>query len=374
MLPLKILFFVNSLASPGGGAERILVCISRALAKRGHDVTVLTFDAPADLDFYSVGSKVERLRLGGSSARRGALGSVVRATRLRSAVAKIEPDVAVGFMHSAFIPAALALMGTGVPLIGSERTAFDHYRSRPFQRALLLATAPLLYRMTVNGQGIRRGFPKPLASRMEVIPNPVGRAVRSADPVGPEVKTLLSVGGLRPEKDHKTLISAFSRIADRFPDWRLRIVGEGPLLDALREQASALGLGDRIQLAGATKGVESEYLSAQLFVLPSIYEAFPNCLAEALAHGLPAIGYATCPGTNELIDPGVNGELAGAGDRVASLAECLADLMSAPTRRAKMGRAAPATVACYHLAHIVTLWEELLRGAADRGSGAGLPG
>src|SRR6185295_13406865 len=147
------------------------------------------------------------------------------------------------------------------------------------QRALLLATAPLLYRMTVNGQGIRRGFPKPLASRMEVIPNPVGRAVRSADPVGPEVKTLLSVGGLRPEKDHKTLISAFSRIADRFPDWRLRIVGEGPLLDALREQASALGLGDRIQLAGATKGVESEYLSAQLFVLPSIYEAFPNCLA-----------------------------------------------------------------------------------------------
>jgi len=362
---VKILFVINSLASPGGGAERVLASVSSVLAARGHDVKVLTFDSPASGDFYQVTAKVVRVRLGRTGARLGVLDTVLHAIRLRRTVKVLKPDAAIAFMHSAFIPAALALLGTGVPLIGSERTSFDHYRNRPVERWLLLITAPLLRALTVNAEGVRRGFPDALADRMAVVPNPVEPTNERADPVGPLVKTLLSVGGLRPEKDHRTLILAFASVASRFPDWRLRIVGGGPLLGELRDEVRGLGLDGRIELAGATRSIECEYRAAQLFVLPSRYEAFPNCLAEALAHGIPAIGFAGSPGTNELILPGVNGFLAGGGDRVESLAKCLASLMGAPALRESLARAAPASVAKHRLEDVATLWEKLLQGTMN---------
>jgi glycosyltransferase involved in cell wall biosynthesis len=293
--------------------------------------------------------------------------TIRRMAEIRRHARQLEPDAAIGFMHSAFILMLFALTGTAVPVVGSERTAYDHYRTRPMQRALLWATAPFLRRLTVNGERVRSGFPPRIASRMVVIPNPVALAEAVADPVGPRVKTLLSVGGLRPEKGHETLVGSFAKIADRFPDWRLRIVGGGPLRAELAGQVAGLGLADRVQLAGPARAVEREYRAAQLFVLPSRYEAFPNCLAEALAHGLPAVGFADCAGTNALILPGVNGELAGGGDRVDALSKCLARLMGCPSLRHSYGANAPATVSAYSLPAVIDQWEALLADAVAPG-------
>ena len=59
----------------------------------------------------------------------------------------LRPDVAVGFMHSSYIPLGLALLGTGIPLVASEHISYDHYRDRPLQAALLRLT-PRLARVT----------------------------------------------------------------------------------------------------------------------------------------------------------------------------------------------------------------------------------
>ena len=195
---------------------------------------------------------------------------------------------------------------------------------------------------------------------MVVISNPVRAACAVSDPIGGADKLLLSVGGLRKEKGHRTLIAAFARIAARHPDWRLILVGEGQCREALESQVRALGIGGRVCFAGAVKEVEREYQRAQLFVIPSLYEAFPNCLGEALAHGLPAIGFADCPGTNHLIVPGVNGVLAEGRDRVEGLAMAMDELMASPETRARLGKAAPDSVDSYSLSAIVDLWENLL--------------
>jgi len=220
--------------------------------------------------------------------------------------------------------------------------------------------------MTVNSEAIRGGFPTPWARKMLVIPNPVEPAKELADPIGGTEKLLLSVGGLRKEKDHSTLIAAFAKIAPRYPDWRLRLVGDGACRDALERQISLLGMDTRVSLVGALKDVEGEYSRAQLFVLPSLYESFPNCLAEALAHGLPAIGFADCPGTNQLIVPGINGALAEGVDRVESLASAMGALMKSSRRRASLGIAAPASVKGYSLPAIADLWENLLVSVKER--------
>ena len=360
---LNIAFVIKALAAgPGGGAERILATISSELARRGHKVTVLTFDPRGTRDFYRVGSAVRRVRLGVGPTLKSssAMTTAKRLLRLREALRHERPDVAIGFMHSAFVPLSLALSGTSIPVIGSERTSYDHYRSRPLQRMLLRAAIPLLHTVTVNGEGVRKGYPRPISDRMVVVPNPVLTAAGRADPGRAGRKTLLSVGGLRPEKDHQTLLLAFSQIADRSPEWCLRIVGDGPLFGELSKQISELGLNPRVELAGSSSSVEREYCDAQLFVLPSRYEAFPNCLAEALAHGLPAVGFASCPGTNALIIPGINGELADGPHRLDALSKALEPLMASPSLRKRLGAAAPETVARYSLPLVVDTWEQLL--------------
>jgi glycosyltransferase involved in cell wall biosynthesis len=366
---MRILFGIKALAAgPGGGAERILTKVSSALADRGHEVSVLTFDKPGTEDFYRVGPSVCRIRvgIGKTNAKSGPFTTAARLKRIKTVVDEVSPDVVVGFMHSSYTILGLALLGTRVPVIGSERTAYQYYRLNRFDLAMLIVAQPFLAGMTVNGDGVRQGFPRFIRKRMTVIPNPVAIAHTLADPTGGASKTLLCVGGLRSEKNHEALIRAFATVFPQHPGWRLRIVGEGALRSRLMRLIKELSIEPHVHLVGATASVEMEYQTAQLFALPSLYEGFPNCLAEALAHGLPVIGFADCPGTNRLIETGINGILVSDRDRISGLAAALDELMSSPEKRRAMGTAAVDSVVDYSLDGITDKWEELLRDVAPQ--------
>ena len=139
---MKLLFVIKTLVLPGGGAERVVAEVSGALARRGHDVVVASFDQADESPFYRLDPGVRWRPLSVGQVRRGtSAGEALRRTgELRATARSIGPDVAVGFMHSAFIPLGLALLGSGVPLLASEHIAFDHYRTRPAQRGLLRLT------------------------------------------------------------------------------------------------------------------------------------------------------------------------------------------------------------------------------------------
>lgn len=362
---MRLLFAIKTLALPGGGTERVLADLTSGLAQRGHAMTVLSFDRPGVEPFYAFDRKVRRVTLGIGDVGRGTRASegVRRVFGLRRLAREVRPDVAVGFMHSAYIPLGIALVGTGVPVIASEHIAYDHYRTRPLQAALLRLTPSLTRATTVISPAIRDGFPRALRRRMVVVPNPVSAQDRRPADVsgeGKADKVLLAVGRLEAQKDHRTLIAAFARIAGDFPDWRLRIVGEGTLRGELEAQIARLGLDGRVRLAGATSRIDDEYVAAQLFAMPSSYESFGLTTAEALSHGLPVVGFADCPGTNELVRDEVNGRLVDGTDREASLAGGLAALMGSTETRQRLAAAAPASIEDFALERIVDLWEELL--------------
>lgn len=368
---MKLLFVIKAMALPGGGAERVLALVTGALARRGHDVVLASFDRPGEAPFYALDPAVRHLRLGiGDTARGTGPGEALRRARaLRRLAREQRPDAAIGFMHSSFIPLGLAVLGAGIPVIGSEHISYDHYRSRPLQAALLRLAPRLLSALTVLSPAVRDGFPPPLRRLMTVVPNPVEVAVgRPADVVGGDLKTLLAVGRLEAQKDHAVLIDAFARLAGRFRDWRLRIVGEGVLRPKLEAQVHRLGLDGRIDLPGVVRDVEAEYAAAQLFAMPSAYESFGLTTAEALAHGLPVAGFADCPGTNELVADGITGLLAEGPDRAAALADALARLMASPELRARLGAAGPAAIAPFAPERVADIWEGLLARIAARPS------
>lgn len=362
---MKLLFAIKGLNSAGGGAERVLCTVCSELAVRGHDVTIVTFDRPGGRPFYPLDARVRRIDLGiGDSARNARVGETLyRVAMLRRVAMEKRPQVAVGFMHSMFVPLAFALAGTSIPVLGSEHIVPEHYRTRPLQYALLIAASPFLSRLTVLSEAIRVRYPSTIRKRMIAVPNPVVSAIGQADPGARKARyVLLNVGRLDAQKDHATLLRAFARIATAYPDWELRIVGDGPLRRDLESLVHNLGLEEHVRMPGVTSDIGREYRAADAFVIPSRYEAFGLVTAEAMSYGLPAVGFADCPGTNELIQHGSTGLLAAAGaDRVASLAQELERLLSGPDLRRQLGRAGKLAIGLsFSAQHVCDLWERLL--------------
>jgi glycosyltransferase involved in cell wall biosynthesis len=138
-------------------------------------------------------------------------------------------------------------------------------------------------------EDIRRlGVRAPVA----VIPNGIDLPAPRPDFVGHGRRRLVFLARIHPQKGLAVLLEAWARLEKRFPDWELVIAGPDPIgyLDELKKQAAALDLG-RIAFRGPVYGDEKSRLlySADLYVLPSYSENFGMTVAEALAHGVPAI-------------------------------------------------------------------------------------
>ncbi len=125
------------------------------------------------------------------------------------------------------------------------------------------------------------------------------------------------------EKGYDVLLEALALARTRNPRLHLTFVGAGGLEDDLKAMTRALELEGQVTFAGMRANPYAYMARADLFVLSSRYEGFPNALIEALACGTPAVAF-NCPGgLDEIIVPGLNGWLAPAGD-VSALAELLA--------------------------------------------------
>ena len=366
---MKLLYAIKSLDHAHGGAERVLADVTDDLFRKGHDISILTFDRPGGESFYNIHPSIKRISLGiGHPEKRSTfLETFKRILAVRKAIKQDKPDAVVAFMHSMFIPTALALVGTGVPVIASEHIVPEHYKSRKLEFALFLVSSLFVKKFTVISEQVRDLYPAYLRKRMEVMPNPVFNAEhqnreQDQDSKHQELlrKVILNVGRLDPQKDQKTLIRAFAQIAPYFPEWDLRIVGEGELREELETLIRQYGLEERIFLPGLTKNIASEYEAADIFAISSKYESFGLATAEALSHGLPALGFADCPGTNEVIQSGYNGLLVNSHDRAGVFAKGLQHLIQNPALRARYGMNGVKSVEQYSSDRVARNWEALL--------------
>ena len=368
---MKLIFIIKRLASAAGGAERVLCTVCSELVNRGHEVSIITFDRSGGKPFYQLDLRVRivELGMGDSSRTAGFIETLLRMRMLRRTIKAEQPDVAVGFMHSIFVPLAFALVGSGVPVLGSEHIVPEHYRTRRLEFLLFFLAIPFLSKLTVVSKVIRSEYPIFIRKRMVEIPNPVDAAVNfvSSRAVNKGF-TILSVGRLEAQKDHATLIRSFARITHQFPEWRLKIVGEGALRSDLEKLVCAMGLQKKVAMPGVTARIFDEYMASQIFAIPSIYEAFGLVTAEAMSHGLPVVGFSDCPGTNELIDADKTGLLVAPGrDREGALASALSRLIGNPSLRQKLGAAGREAITAKFLPkQVCDQWESLLYSISRR--------
>jgi glycosyltransferase involved in cell wall biosynthesis len=152
------------------------------------------------------------------------------------------------------------------------------------------------------------------------------------------LRKITVVANLRKEKGHDVLIDAAPEILRHFPDASFDVVGAGAELEALQARANAQGVSDAFTFTGYEADVAQRLKDADIFVLPSRSEAFPNAILEAMSAGLPIVASAV-GGILELIQDGRTGLLVAPGDPHA-LAHSVCRLMSNRAFGARLGKAA----------------------------------
>lgn len=119
---------------------------------------------------------------------------------------------------------------------------------------------------------------------------------------------IVTMGRLGREKGQNLLIRALPELVKRYPlkDIRLLLVGDGPEKESLQKLAVEVDVEDRIIFSGFQENPFRLLPHCDVFVLPSLFEGFPNALAEAMACGLPVIGSDCESGMREILAPGTD--------------------------------------------------------------------
>lgn len=217
-----------------------------------------------------------------------------------------------------------------------------------------------LERMVVLTERDKADWQAAGCSNVTVIPNPCALAqCGTGQDEEQRTKTVLAVGRLHEQKGFDRLIAAWSGLEQRFPDWKLRIIGEGAKRAELEEQIRNQGLA-HVELAGRAKNMAQEYYGASLFVMSSRYEGLPLAMIEAMWCGLPCISFDCPQGPKELLAE-ERGWLVPEGD-IAKLSEQIAYAILHPeeaeTRAQKAQTFAQNT---YSESAIMPQWEELIK-------------
>lgn len=189
------------------------------------------------------------------------------------------------------------------------------------------------------------------ARKIAMVPNGVDTVRYSPGPaaqVPEQTQTVWfgTVGRSDRIKNHAGLLDAFALLLQRFPapqyDLRLAIVGDGPLLQTLRERMARESWAERVWLPGARADVAEVMRGFSVFVLPSLSEATPVTILEAMATGLPVVA-SRVGGVPQLVQEGQTGMLVPPTDAQA-LADALAAYVLDPSLRSRHGAAGRAFV------------------------------
>lgn len=114
-----------------------------------------------------------------------------------------------------------------------------------------------------------------------------GQRIRKELGISLNAKVILSVGEVNKNKNHKVGIEALAKLRDK--NTYYVICGHGPLMEAHKELAQSMGVGDRVILTGYRTDVADFYKRAEVFLFPSLREGLPVAVMEAMAAGLPCI-------------------------------------------------------------------------------------
>lgn len=342
MTATRLLWLVDSLGV--GGAEALSVPFARTLDRSKHELTVAAIHGAEGLN-------AERLREAGVEVvdlKAKNLRDLAAIRRLFALLREKKIDLIHAHLTYSAIWSALATRLIGVPSVVSLHVSVEATRSlRPSARHRFLTTVrdglmknvanrwssrvvmvSAALRDAYVESGLHRDKVRVVHNGIEVErfrhPRDETRARLDAEfSIEPGSPLVAMVSVLRPGKGVEVLIDAIARV----PDATFLIIGDGPMREEWTARAASHGVAGRIRWAGFRSDVDRILAGCDLFVHPSLDDAFPTVLLEAMAAGLPVVA-SRVGGIPEIVTPGATGELVPPGDPerlAATISRLLAD-------------------------------------------------
>ncbi|PIQ82341.1 MAG: hypothetical protein COV76_04240, partial [Candidatus Omnitrophica bacterium CG11_big_fil_rev_8_21_14_0_20_64_10] len=318
---MRILHLIEGLGGLGGAERRLINDITRLNGKFTHAVGYLYSDDHFAPLLRERGIPVTGLGLSGPADPRTPF-------RLSGLIRRVRPDL----IHTQLFGADFAgrLMGGWMSIPVCSTVQSSVYDSpEPFlvsrkQRWVDGWTARhCVRRLVAVSRFVRTSLIRHLGvpeAKITVIPNAIdpepygtdrtaqAAALRAAHSIPDRELLFLTVGKLNPAKGHRHLIEAFARYLSRGREGVLAIIGEGPCREALKRQAQAAGVADRIRWLGARSDVPDWMAACDLFLFPSVSEGLPFVLLEAMASAKPCVAFSIGP-MGEVVESGTTGLL-----------------------------------------------------------------
>ncbi len=367
---MKILVLCHEFPPVGGGGGRVARDIALDLARRGHDVRILTASLQGlPASEIQGGVLVERIPSGRRKAFRAEFTEMVRYDLAAfQAGLRIVRDWKPDLIHAHFaVPAGAAAFAlsrlTKIPYLltahlGDVPGAVPDKTDRWFR--FIYPLTPQIWkgaaRVVAVSDYTRRLALAHYDVPIDVIHNGVERESLPAwQPGGDGVPRLVFAGRFVAHKNPLDLIEALARLSDL--PWTCVMAGDGEQLDAAHSLVKQYRLQARIHLPGwvTPEEVLKFFAASDILVLPSRSEGLSVVGVQALAMGL-ALVLSDAGGNPELVEPGQNGLLAPAGD-VSALALALRSVLSSPQKIADFQARGRQMAQSFELREIVSQYE-----------------
>ena len=375
---MRILTLCYEYPPLGGGGGRVAQAVARALVGRGHEVRVQT----AALRWRSVrendgGVEVFRTLSGRAKAdtcrvhEMGAYCATSFFPTLRH-IRRWRPDV----IHAHFaMPTGMLAWAvhhfSRVPYVITAHLG-DVPGGVPEQTdTLFRVVGPVARRVWARAAGCTAvsSFVKELAERayarpVECVLNGIDLGERPPPPEPRTRRQLVFVGRMSVQKNPTLILDALAQLPSR--DWALTMVGDGPLMQAVRNRIAELKLTEFVSLAGwlDAPGVARVLAQSDILVMPSLSEGLPLAAVEALKHGL-AIVASDIPGVRDVLTDGMNGFTAPPLD-AAAFAHKLGFLLGSEPTLLAMKHASWERARAFDLQVIAEQYERILAAACVR--------
>lgn len=369
--PRKVLMVVNALLP--GGAETQLMHLAEGLAKAGHQITICCMNKAfvpteslraAGVEIVEIGAshKIQRLLAVPKLARLARRFEVVHCTiwdaslwgRIAAILAR-RPVVVADHSTDRSIHTSSK---------GASRESWVALHNRlldPFTYATVACAAsqrPVLLSEGVSANKIvyiPNGLP--IAEMRSTAAHAPGREAVGL-PAGAPV--VMQVGVFREEKNQVGALEALAGVRAAGLDAHLVFIGDGPTKDAVEQRAEALGAGEWAHFLGRRSDVPALLPLADVLVQPSLADAMPLTVMEAMAIGVPVVASEVGDVPSMLEDRA--GLLVPPGDQ-AALEAALTGLLTDPARRAELGAAGEEIAAGQDSATMVRSYEDLFDSA-----------